>query len=272
MSTPLVGLMAAAFALGATVWFFFVQAPFLLRRLGRERFVPIQMLATRQYGRALVVATGVMLAAAVADALTHGLALANLLTPLVGTAALATVAALVNARVLIPRAIKAGGRGYLDVRGHDSEASTASFAADGVGEATATMHRLVVLAVVTMLAGVVPHLILLGPADARPAQETGPAAHTEPNSTPVVLPLGEHASVKMVRITIAPGGVLPAHSTPVHATVAAMSGVGSVTIGQARHDLPHHGAVFLPKQVPHAVVNTGDTPLVILVHHLKTTR
>ncbi|MCO4761324.1 MAG: cupin domain-containing protein [Myxococcales bacterium] len=54
--------------------------------------------------------------------------------------------------------------------------------------------------------------------------------------------------------------------------MAAMSGAGSVTIGQTRHDLPQHGAIFLPKQIPHAVFNTGETPLVVLVHHLKTTR
>ncbi|MCO4763320.1 MAG: DUF4149 domain-containing protein, partial [Myxococcales bacterium] len=205
MFTALIGLIAAAFALGATVWFFFVQAPFLLRKLGRERFVPIQMLATRQYGRALVVATGVMLVAAVVDALMAEPALTDLLGPVVGTAALATVAALFNAVVLIPRAIKAGGRGYRDIRGQDGEASTVGFVADGVGNATATMHRLVVLAVVTMLAGVVAHLALLGPFSERPAQVSATTAHAEPDARP----LGEHPSVKMVRITIAPGGVLP---------------------------------------------------------------
>ena len=36
-------VFASSFAFGATVWFFFVQSPVLLKRLGRETFVPIQM-------------------------------------------------------------------------------------------------------------------------------------------------------------------------------------------------------------------------------------
>lgn len=87
-----------------------------------------------------------------------------------------------------------------------------------------------------------------------------------------VEPLLDETSTKVVRITIAPKGELPAHSTPVHATVAAMAGAGEVTIGDKKHPLPTHGAVFLPKQIPHSVTNTGDAPLVLLVHHLKGTK
>ncbi len=150
------GLLSAAFVFGTTAWFFFVQAPVLLARLGRERFVPIQMMATKTLGKVLVAATALTLAAAAAGA---GAGFAG--SPLVWSAALALFGALVNERVVITRALKAGGRGRVEVRGKDAEASTVGFAADGVGDATATMHRLVVLFVVVMLGGVVWHLLLL---------------------------------------------------------------------------------------------------------------
>ena len=37
------------------------------------------------------------------------------------------------------------------------------------------------------------------------------------------------------------------------------------TIAGKKHPLPTHGTVFLPKEIPHAVFNTGDSPLVIYV-------
>ena len=160
--SSIVGLLAAAFVFGTTVWFFFIQAPFLLARLGRERFVPIQMMATRVLGKTLVVGTLLMLGAALLAAATlAGGPPLSPFSPLVLSAAVALLGALVNDRVLIPRALKAGGRGHVEIRGHDKDASTAGFAADGVGAATATLHRLVVLFVVVMLAGVVPHLLIL---------------------------------------------------------------------------------------------------------------
>ena len=96
---------------------------------------------------------------------------------------------------------------------------------------------------------------------------------TSPDSPkPDVLGLLDEPSVKVVRITLAPHATLAEHTTPVHATVAAMAGKGDVLIAGKRTALNPHTAVFLPKAIPHAVVNTGDTPLVLLVHHLKTTR
>lgn len=103
---------------------------------------------------------------------------------------------------------------------------------------------------------------------------SGAASAAEPAQPGKLAPdkLLDEPSVKVVRIVLPPGGVLPEHTTPVHATVAAMAGAGDVTIAKARHALPTHGVVFLPKGIPHAVFNTGKTPLVLLVHHLKTTK
>ena len=100
---------------------------------------------------------------------------------------------------------------------------------------------------------------------------TAPAlALTPPDSPkPIVELMLDKSSTKVVKITLAPGGVLPTHTTPVHATVIALSGTGTVVIGEKKEALPEGGAVFLPKAIPHSVINAGQTPLVMVVHHLK---
>ncbi len=100
--------------------------------------------------------------------------------------------------------------------------------------------------------------------------ETPPAAPAA--AKPKVELLLDAPSAKVVRITLAVGATLPAHKTPVHATVAALAGEGEVTIADKAQPLATHGAVFLPKEIPHAVKNTGTTELVLLVHHLKATK
>ncbi|MCA9548172.1 MAG: cupin domain-containing protein [Myxococcales bacterium] len=86
---------------------------------------------------------------------------------------------------------------------------------------------------------------------------------------PQVEVLLDQPTAKVVKITLVAGGVLPAHTTPVDATVVALSGEGSVVIDKAVTPLPTHGAVFLPKDIPHAVNASGAGPLVLVVHHLK---
>lgn len=148
-----IDLFAMAFVFGATAWFFFVQAPVLMHKLGREKFVPIQMMLTKALGRVLLGGTALMLAMAfINSGPTSGAVI---------TAAIALFGALVNQSVLIPRALRAGGKGHRTIRGKDNEASTAGFASEGVGDATATLHRLVVLFVVVMLGGLVSHGLLL---------------------------------------------------------------------------------------------------------------
>jgi hypothetical protein len=148
-----IDLFALAFVFGATTWFFFVQSPVLLKKLGREQFVPIQMRLTVVLFRALNILLLVMLGAAAGHS-SFGSA-----TTL--AAGIALVAGLVNQFVVLPRALKAGGQSRMDIKGKDSEGSTASFASKGVGDRTQWLHRLVVLFVVIMLVGVVVHGIRL---------------------------------------------------------------------------------------------------------------
>jgi len=144
-----VDLFAMAFVFGATVWFFFVQSPLLLARMGRDSFVPLQMRLTAALFQALAVALLVMTAASVAHGRRADLATLG--------AGVALAGGLINRFLIVPRALRAGGQSRRDIAGKDHEGSTAGFASEGAGAKTKVLHRLVVLFVLVMLAGAVTH-------------------------------------------------------------------------------------------------------------------
>lgn len=157
----LLDLLALATAFGATVWFFFVQSPVLLRRVGRERFVPIQMALTLILFRVLVGAVAIVAASTIVHT---GLAAdftASLTSAAMITAGVALVGTVVNQVVIVPRALRAGGRTRADIRDKDDEGTVAGFASKGAGDRTQRMHRLVVVFVVVMLGGLIGHAATL---------------------------------------------------------------------------------------------------------------
>lgn len=145
-------LLATSFAFGATAWFFFVQSPVLLKRLGREKFVPIQMGLTVLLFRTLTIATALVVLATVVQG--HGLG-----SSLTVSALVALSGAAINLFVVVPRALRAGGASRRDHKAKDHEGSTAEFASEGAGSRTRLLHRLVVLFVMVMLAGLVLHTV-----------------------------------------------------------------------------------------------------------------
>jgi hypothetical protein len=148
-----IDLFAMAFVFGATAWFFFVQSPVLLKMLGRDKFVPIQMRLTAVLFSVLTVLLLVMLAAVLGHSpIGSGTTL---------TAAIALAAGVINKFVVVPKALKAGGQSRIAVKGKDVEASTSTFASEGVGNQTQLLHRLVVLFVVIMVVAVVAHGVRL---------------------------------------------------------------------------------------------------------------
>jgi hypothetical protein len=147
-----IDLLATSFAFGATAWFFFVQSPVLLKRLGREKFVPIQMGLTVVLFRTLTAATALVVLATALQG--HPPQSSPMLTALVALAG-----SLINQLVVVPRALRAGGASRQDLKGKDRDASTAAFASEGAGNRTRLLHRLVVLFVVVMLAGLVLHAV-----------------------------------------------------------------------------------------------------------------
>lgn len=144
-------LLLLAFALGATIWFFFVQTPVLLKSMRKEKFLPMQMRLTRALFKALAIAVPLMFA----TTLIHG---ADQLWVHVASAGLAMLAALINAFVVVPRALRAGGRALRDERKtKEDDRSTTAFVSHGGGDESKVWHRLVVVFVVVMLGGLIGH-------------------------------------------------------------------------------------------------------------------
>ena len=144
-----VALTGLALAFGSTAWFFFVQSPVLLRKLGRDAFVPLQMRLTLVLFRFLSAVLVLSLAATCVYTPKASFAFASLVVAALG--------ALFNQLVMVPRALRSGGRSRGRVAGCDHEGTTANFASQGVGEGTKRDHRLVVLFVLVMLGGIVGH-------------------------------------------------------------------------------------------------------------------
>ncbi|MCB9893408.1 MAG: DUF4149 domain-containing protein [Planctomycetes bacterium] len=145
-----VDLLALAFALGATLWFFFVQSPLLFKQMGRAKFVPLQMRLTKVLFRSLSVAVALMSAATVF----HHAAVPSM--P-VCSAVAGLVGVLVNSFVVIPRALKAGAASMQDGHSCGGECAMTAFASEGGGNTTRFWHRMVVALVVVMLGGLLPH-------------------------------------------------------------------------------------------------------------------
>ena len=135
-----------------TVWFFFLQSPFLFKRLGRAKFVPIMMQMTQLFFDVQVV-FGVLLVA-LAGLRVQGLD-AN-----TGTAAAAFVFTAVNRMVIVPKAL-AKGRASAEERGTNPDSRSATdFAVQGGSKTeTKTMHQTVVLFVLLNVGALAAHML-----------------------------------------------------------------------------------------------------------------
>ncbi|MHC4839473.1 MAG: DUF4149 domain-containing protein, partial [Planctomycetota bacterium] len=139
-----VDLFTSAFAFGAVVWFFFIQSPFLFKRMGRKKFVPLQMALVKILFKSLTVAIALMLTASlIQNPVVPSLHVCSAFAALVGVG--------LNTFLVIPRALKAGAKSMRVQDGDEND--MAAFASEGGGESTALWHRLVVGCVVIMLGG-----------------------------------------------------------------------------------------------------------------------
>ncbi len=175
-----IDLLALAYVFGSTAWFFFVQAPVLVKRMGRDRFVPLQMSLALVLFRSLSVALLVMAGAALASTHAPG-------STLVLTALVALAGAVINTVFVLPRALKTGGVSLKEVQSIDEQKSVGNFVSQGGGQASAFWHRVVVVFVVVMLAGAVPHAVALVSVDvpAEAPHEHDHAAAKAPTPPPV---------------------------------------------------------------------------------------
>lgn len=173
-----IDLLALAFAFGSTAWFFFVQSPVLVKRMGRDRFLPLQMSLALVLFRSISVALLVMAGAALASTHAPG-------STLVLTALVALAGAVINTVFILPRALKTGGVSLKEVQSIDEQKSVGNFVSQGGGQASAFWHRVVVVFVIVMLGGLVPHAVLLVSVDP-PAETPHDHAHAKEPAPPAV--------------------------------------------------------------------------------------
>jgi quercetin dioxygenase-like cupin family protein len=62
-----------------------------------------------------------------------------------------------------------------------------------------------------------------------------------------------------------PGASLKAHKTPVNVVFYVLEGTATLEIGDEKQSYPKDTTIDSPKDIPHAVMNEGDTNLRLLV-------
>ncbi len=167
-----VGLVTAALSFGSLGWFFFVQTPVLAKRLGRDRFVPLQMSLVRPLFTTVALASVVLVVVSLVTELSHLLII---------SAAVSLVLALLAATVVVPRALRAGGRSLAQSLPDEAQHSAGRFAADGGGDASRWWHRALVLVTVGVVAAQVTWLVAPRGTEAAHAH---PALHARTRADP----------------------------------------------------------------------------------------
>jgi hypothetical protein len=134
-----------------TVWFFFLQSPFLFKRLGRAKFVPIMMQMTRLF---FDVQVGFNFLLVLLSAANTGITSSQTLAAMA-----AAVAVLFNWGVVVPRALAAGKASAKDRNENPDSHSATDFAIEG-GSKTKTkgLHQTVVAVVFANVGAIALHL------------------------------------------------------------------------------------------------------------------
>jgi hypothetical protein len=154
-------VLLAGFTVGTTVWFFFVQSPFLFQRLGREKFVPIMMPLTRLWVTTMFGSVSCLLAVGVAGPLcvtSNDTPRTRLPLSLTG---LAWLAVALNKFLVVPKALKAGAKSHQERKGDHSK-DVKSFVVQGGSQTqTKAWHQTVVVFVLVMAGALVAHTVAL---------------------------------------------------------------------------------------------------------------
>lgn len=142
---------AFALVLGSLGWFFFVQTPVLMKRMGRDRFVPLQLSLVGPLFRTVLGVATVGLVAAVLST-TAQLAL--------GSAAAAWVLSVLLLLVVVPRAVRAGGASLSESLAPEQQQALGRFTVDGGGDATKGWHRVLGLSTIAVVVLSGAHLVV----------------------------------------------------------------------------------------------------------------
>lgn len=158
---------AFALVLGSLGWFFFVQTPVLMKRMGRDRFVPLQLSLVKPLFRTVL---GLVTVGGVAAFLSTTAHLA------LGSAAVSWVLSVVLLFVVAPRAMRAGGASLAESLDSEQQKALGRFTVDGGGDSTKVWHRVLGLLTIAVVVVSGAHLVV----SREPAAEHVHAAAPEP--------------------------------------------------------------------------------------------
>ncbi|USH00180.1 cupin domain-containing protein [Thermococcus argininiproducens] len=72
-------------------------------------------------------------------------------------------------------------------------------------------------------------------------------------------------NVQILHVTLKPGEGLKKHTAPVDAFLYVIKGKGMVEVGEEKEEVRKATLVYLPREVPHSVENTGSLEMKFLV-------
>jgi quercetin dioxygenase-like cupin family protein len=136
------------------------------------------------------------------------------------------------------------------------------------------MRKVSIAAVLTSLAawGVLAWMPSFSVAQPRP---TAPGYHlvslateVKAGARPEPQVLLETPHLKLVKIVVPKGGVLPAHSAPTQVSVQALSGAGEFIVAGKPERIDASHMIVLAPNMEHEVRASADADLVLLIHHL----
>jgi hypothetical protein len=156
LQTSLLALdqLLAGFSVGTTVWFFFIQSPFLLKILGKEKFTPTMMKLIELWAKTVSALFVLVQPLRVVLSGNKASPIMDLVPLAIGWTAIA-----VNRFVIVPRALQAGWKSSRGRKGDNSK-DVKDFAVQGGGRTeTKSLHQTVVLYVLIMSGGLVGHML-----------------------------------------------------------------------------------------------------------------
>ncbi|MBM4778231.1 MAG: DUF4149 domain-containing protein [Archangiaceae bacterium] len=164
--------LSFALVLGSLGWFFFVQTPVLMKRMGRDRFVPLQLSLVRPLFRTVLALTTIGAIGAVLSTTAH-LAL--------GSAAASWLLSVLLLFVVAPRAMRAGGASLAESLDPEQQKALGRFTVDGGGDSTKVWHRVLGLLTIAVVIVSGAHLVVTRESPEHPHPEPEPANATPPS-------------------------------------------------------------------------------------------
>eukprot|EP00581_Thalassiosira_minuscula_P019681 CAMPEP_0183728290 /NCGR_PEP_ID=MMETSP0737-20130205/27663_1 /TAXON_ID=385413 /ORGANISM="Thalassiosira miniscula, Strain CCMP1093" /LENGTH=168 /DNA_ID=CAMNT_0025960183 /DNA_START=135 /DNA_END=641 /DNA_ORIENTATION=- len=148
----------AGFTISITIWHFFLQAPTLMKLLGKEKFVPLMMQLTRLWVKTVFVSSSALLITAMW--LSYNYQAIIVPTMKFHWVGIGWLSIFINRYVIVPRALKAGARSVQQRKGDGSKDFIQDFVVEGGGKnETKALHQTVVLFVLIMVGSFFGHLV-----------------------------------------------------------------------------------------------------------------